>query len=118
MLSRSPSPAPGIHRRDRLTGFAAPETARATGSDAYVRGRDLPRLVGISDPATASDAEVARALGRALRIERARGRAGHGSYDPLRHAALARALAAETSPLSEKSRRPNDDARSAGDRAS
>jgi hypothetical protein len=93
-----PLPGPGPRRRDRLTGFAAPETASPLGFGAYVRRRDLPRLLGLIDLATASDAEIAHALRRALRIERARGRAGHGGYDPRRHAALARALAAETDP--------------------
>ncbi|MFP3921677.1 MAG: hypothetical protein ACLFPA_10915 [Dichotomicrobium sp.] len=68
------------------------------------RTRWLSRLIPLwpaeieSDDIAAAE-RVVRALARALRGERCRGRAGHWSYDINRHLALARALREERSRL-------------------
>lgn len=71
----------------------------AIGAKVYDRERILPRLIAVS-PADLSDAGKAHVIGllaRALRRERALGRAGHWAYDLSRHFGLAQAYAAEKS---------------------
>src|SRR5690242_20086231 len=70
------------------------------GSLSYRRERDLRALVGLDAAETGSDspviaAHILRRLGRALRRERWRGRAGHPDYDLARHRALIQAWRAE-----------------------
>jgi hypothetical protein len=67
----------------------------------YRRERDLPALVGLDAAETGADspmiaARILRRLGRALRRERGRGRAGHPDYDLARHRALIQAWRAES----------------------
>src|SRR5205807_3533984 len=62
----------------------------ANGSEAYERGRMLPRVLPIGpDELRGAEPETTRRivlkLARALRAERARGRAGHWTYDLNRH---------------------------------
>jgi hypothetical protein len=82
------------------------EARRAThavidsGREAYERSRMLVRLlpVGPDDMAGAEPQTTRRIvlkLARAIRIERARGRAGHWTYDLNRHVGLMQALKAE-----------------------
>lgn len=71
------------------------------------RTRRLSRLIplwpGEIEAEDAAAAErVVKALERALRGERRRGRAGHWSYDINRHLALARALREERARLAER----------------
>lgn len=68
---------------------------------AYVRARDLPRLVPVwpNEIETLNRSDHARLLARlrrALRVERRRGLSGHWAYDLARHAQLLRAYRAET----------------------
>ena len=70
------------------------------GMEAYDRAAMLPRLIPVGPDEIADDGRRGRItilarLARALRGERARGRAGHWSYSLDRHLALAQALAAE-----------------------
>lgn len=72
----------------------------AAGADAYVRSRDLPRLLAlwpheIEDRTTEGGLRLLAKLHRALRAERRRGRAGHWSYDLNRHLGLLSAYKGE-----------------------
>ncbi len=79
-------------------------TTRAA-AEVYRRDLHLPGLLALWPAELANDSQagclriVAR-LHRALRAERARGRAGHWTYDLNRHIALLGALKAETARLS------------------
>jgi hypothetical protein len=60
---------------------------------AYVRDRDLPGLIALwpqerADHSQEGSLLILSKLGRALRAERRRGRAGHWSYDLNRHLGL------------------------------
>jgi len=72
------------------------------GADAYVRERDLPKLIRIdrfggNAPETrATLGTIVTCLERALRAERQRARSGHWTYDLNRHIALHQAYLAET----------------------
>jgi hypothetical protein len=86
-----------VWRAAAVEGLAA---AVAGGRGAYDRRRCLPRLIALgsrdldgADPAL--DREILVRLKRALRGERARGRAGHWTYDLDRHLALLQAIASE-----------------------
>ena len=66
----------------------------------YVRARDLPLLLPVwpadlADTSAAGRERIVRLLRRALRAERARGLAGHWTYDLARHAQLRAAFDAE-----------------------
>lgn len=66
----------------------------------YLRSRDLPLLLpmwpaDIADMSPAGRVRIVAMLRRALRAERARGLAGHWTYDLARHAQLRAALDAE-----------------------
>jgi len=87
------------HRRTH-SGSRAGSTAKhifgpmaAAGAAAYVRSRDLPRLLAlwpyeIGDRTPAGAQRVLAKLRRALRAERRRARANHWSYDLNRHLGL------------------------------
>lgn len=86
---KAPTPLPGIVR-DGITN--------------WVRDRMLPRLVPLTPPEIADLSPEGRrrtlsALMRALRSERARGRAGHWTYSLDRHIGLLQAVAAERAGL-------------------
>jgi len=92
---------------DRLTGRLAGRAAASVGEairvgrETYDRTRHLPRLIGLTpaelaDHRPASRRAILARLARALRQERARGRAGHWTYDLNRHIALRQAYAAES----------------------
>ncbi len=79
---------------------AAIEAVTASGVEAYVRQRHLPRIlpVGpdeIADESVAGRRRIVARLARALRAERNRGRCGHWTYDLNRHIALRQAYLAE-----------------------
>lgn len=91
-------------RRGRASPGSAdrqPAQPKPKGSDAaYLRSRDLPKLVPLwpEDLQTRNSSEHARLLAklrRALRAERKRGLDGHWSYDLARHAQLLSAYRAE-----------------------
>jgi hypothetical protein len=76
-------------------------------AEAYDRPRHLPRLLAlwpseIADQSAEGGARIVARLKRALRAERARGRAGHWSYDLNRHVALLGALRAELGRMSHR----------------
>jgi hypothetical protein len=69
---------------------------------AYVRARDLPKLIGlwpweIEDQTLVGHERLLALLRRALRLERQRGLAGHWTYDLARHASLLKAYRCELS---------------------
>lgn len=81
---------------------SSPDLLRAhlRRGDGYDRARDLPRLLPVwardlEDDSRAGRARLVALIRRALRAERARGLAGHWSYDLARHAQLRAALDAE-----------------------
>ena len=81
----------------------------ANGSGAYERHRMLPRVLPIGpDELRGAEPETTRRivlkLARPLRAERARGRAGHWTYDLNRHMGLLQALKAEQERLAASAR--------------
>jgi Family of unknown function (DUF6477) len=93
----------------RLTAYRAVDRVIANGSEAYERGRMLPRVLPIGpDELRGAEPETTRRivlkLARALRAERARGRAGHWTYDLNRHIGLMQALKAEQERLAASAR--------------
>jgi hypothetical protein len=81
----------------------------ADGSRTYERSRMLVRLLPVGpDEIAGSEPETTRRivlkLARALRVERARGRAGHWTYDLNRHIGLMQALKAEQERLAASAR--------------
>jgi hypothetical protein len=80
------------------------------GAAAYVRARDLPKLIALwphelADESPEGRRRVLVKLRRALRAERRRGLAGHWSYDLNRHLGLLSAFRGERA-LLEKAERP------------
>jgi hypothetical protein len=80
-----------------------------TGRETYDRGRMLVRLLPVGpDDIFGHEPETTRRivmkLARALRTERARGRAGHWTYDLNRHLGLMQALKAEEERLAPAAR--------------
>jgi hypothetical protein len=74
--------------------------AAADGVSAYVRPRDLPRLIPLwphelDDQSSEGRLRVLMKLRRALRAERRRAVSGHWSYDLNRHLGLLSAYKAE-----------------------
>jgi hypothetical protein len=81
----------------------------ANGSEIYERSRLLVRLLPVGPEEIAGhEPETTRRivlkLARALRTERARGRAGHWTYDLNRHVGLMQALKAEQERLAQCAR--------------
>ena len=90
------------HCNERLAKLASAAVAADvdSGSARYVRERILPRLIAagpddLNAAGATANAHIMRMLQRALRRERALGRAGHWTYDLNRHIGLAQAYAAE-----------------------
>ena len=82
------------------------------GVAAYDRRRMLPRLIGvgpdlIGDETPEGRRRILRMLGRALRGERCRGRAGHWTYSLDRHVGLVQAIRAEGRALAAQRRSPS-----------
>jgi hypothetical protein len=76
----------------------------AEGAAAYVRSRDLPRLLAlwpreIEDKTPEGSQRLLAKLRRALRAERRRARANHWSYDLNRHLGLLSAYKSELADL-------------------
>ena len=90
-------PATRVLRKRAVAAVA--DCVRA-GAGQYDRQRMLPRLIAAGPDEVGADsappgAHILRLLARALRQERALGRAGHWTYDLNRHIGLAQAYAAE-----------------------
>lgn len=99
------------HRRHRAAGDPEAGCGRssakrifgsiaAAGAAAYVRSRDLPRLLAlwpheIEDQTAEGGMHLLAKLRRALRTERRRARANHWSYDLNRHLGLLSAYQGE-----------------------
>ena len=93
----------------RFTAYRAADAVIANGSKAYDRARMLVRLLPVGpDEIAGNEPETTRRivlkLARALRAERARGRAGHWTYDLNRHIGLMQAMQAEQERLAATSR--------------
>jgi len=93
----------------RLTAYRAADAVIADGSKAYDRGRMLPRVLplgpsDISGPEPETTRRIVLKLASALRVERARGRAGHLTYDLNRHIGLLQAMKAEQERLAASAR--------------
>ena len=93
----------------RVAAYRAVDSVIANGSACYDRGRMLPRLLPVGpDDISGREPETTRRivlkLARALRTERARGRAGHWTYDLNRHIGLAQAMKAEQERLAATAR--------------
>jgi hypothetical protein len=93
----------------RRTAYRAVDSVIADGSEAYDRGRMLPRVLPLGpDDISGREPETTRRivlkLARALRLERARGRAGHWTYDLNRHIGLMQAMKAEQERLASTAR--------------
>ena len=99
--------------RLRRAGCVAVWNGIELSSYSYVRERDLSSLVGLGD-GEAKDrsslmaARLLRRIGRALRRERVRGRAGRGDYDLARHLALLQAWRAEARGLGKTEPGPGE----------
>lgn len=88
-------------QKKRASARAGPKLKSDAGTRAYVRARDLPRLLPlwprkIASMKAADHARLLARLRKALRAERQRGLGGHWTYDLARHAQLLRAYRAET----------------------
>ena len=97
--ARAPRPNHPGSATKRIFGNAV-----AAGAAAYVRSRDLPRLLALWPHEIEDRTELGRRcllakLRRALRTERRRARAGHWSYDLNRHLALLSAYRGELAGL-------------------
>ncbi len=84
-----------------LSAHAGPKLKSDAGKRAYVRARDLQRLLPLwpREIASMNAADHARLLAhlrKALRAERQRVLGGHWTYELARHAQLLRAYRAET----------------------
>jgi len=89
------------YRQDIKSVFGS---AVAAGTVAYVRSRDLPRLLALWPHELEDESERGRLnlltkLRRALRTERRRARAAHWSYDLNRHLGLLSAYKGELAGL-------------------
>jgi hypothetical protein len=82
------------------TANRAYATMAEAGARCYQRARDLPKLIALwpielEDQSLAGELRILGKLRRALRAERARGLAGHWSYDLNRHLGLLSAYKGE-----------------------
>lgn len=90
--------------RERITAKRTFGTMAAAGTAAYLRSRDLPKLIALwphelDDESQEGMFRVLAKLRRALRAERSRGLAGHWSYDLNRHLGPLSAYKAELAAL-------------------
>jgi hypothetical protein len=96
-------------RRVQREARRAIDRSIGQGRESYERARMLVRLLPLGpDDIAGKEPETTRRivlkLARALRAERARGRAGHWTYDLNRHVALVQAMRAEQQRLAATSR--------------
>jgi hypothetical protein len=111
-LSEKRGPAMAQHNSRRNLQRQARRTLDGvidSGRQTYERGRMLVRLLPVGpDDIVGAEPETTRRivlkLARALRTERARGRAGHWTYDLNRHMGLLQALKAEQERLAAAAR--------------
>jgi hypothetical protein len=104
---RPPRPTSGGSAAKRVFGSMA-----AAGADAYVRSRDLPRLIALwphelEDQTAEGALRLLAKLRRALRAERRRALSGHWSYDLNRHLGLLSAYKGELAGLGRIEPQPN-----------
>jgi Family of unknown function (DUF6477) len=90
--------------REGVTAKSTFGTMAAAGAAAYLRSRDLPKLIALWPHELEDDSQegafrVLAKLRRALRVERRRGLAGHWSYDLNRHLGLLSAYKGELASL-------------------
>jgi len=90
--------------RGRITAKRTFGTMAAAGTAAYLRSRDLPKLIALwphelDDESQEGMFRVLAKPRRALRAERSRGLAGHWSYDLNRHLGLLSAYKGELAAL-------------------
>ncbi len=93
----------------RGSACGAVDSVIARGCASYDRSHMLPRVLplapsDISGPEPETTRRIVLKLARALRTERARGRAGHWTYDLNRHVGLVQALKAEQERLAQCAR--------------
>ena len=105
--SGAPRPEIGSSIKSRVFGPVI-----ESGGVAYVRMRDLPRLIALwphelADETLPGRLRVLAKLRSALRTERRRARAGHWSYDLNRHLGLLSAYKGELAALRERSPTPS-----------
>ncbi len=94
-------------RRGRSTAMRLFDAGVRESAAAYVRARDLPRLVALwphelEDQSPEGALRVLAKLRQALRAERVRARGGHWSYDLNRHLGLLSAYRAELARLGQR----------------
>jgi hypothetical protein len=80
-----------LSRPGAPSGFQALEAPMA--QQGYCRTRDLPKLIGLwskdlADTSRAARKRIVARLENAIRAERRRGRAGHSTYNLVRHSQL------------------------------
>jgi hypothetical protein len=85
-----------------IRAWRAADAVVTAGAERYERARHLPRLLPIGpeeigDTSRLGSRKILLRVARALRAERARGRAGHWTYDMNRHIGLIQAYRAELS---------------------
>jgi Family of unknown function (DUF6477) len=90
--------------RERITAKRTFGTMAAAGAAAYLRSRDLPKLIALwphelDDESQEGMFRVLTRLRRALKAERRRGLAGHWSYNLNRHLGLLSAYQGELAAL-------------------
>ena len=95
------------HAGDRTDAKRLFRGAVAAGAAAYIRSRDLPRLLALwphelEDGSKAGCARILAKLRRALRTERRRARAAHWTYDLNKHLGLLSAYRAELAGLQSR----------------
>lgn len=100
---------PAARRREtalKIRAWATVDVMLARGAARYRREQDLPRLLpGLMAEAALTGVEPGDIIARlkeALARERALGQRGHRAYNLTRHMALAQALRAERSSVSER----------------
>lgn len=92
----------------RMSVASPPDTSAALPpTTAYVRERDLPRLIAIwpnelEVSGLSSHGRLVAKIRRALRAERERGKTGHWTYDLARHALLLSAYRCEVQHLARR----------------
>jgi hypothetical protein len=96
-----------IHDRHQICSTV--DAVVNAGHKAYDRSHMLPRLLPVSpDDIVGAEPESTRRivlmLACALRVERARGRAGHWTYDLNRHIGLLQAMKAERQSLETRAK--------------
>jgi hypothetical protein len=93
-----------FHSTSKTPSRQVPQRAGKRAPRPYDRLQQLPKLIGLwpselTDGSAKGAEKILALLRKALRAERARGRAGHWTYDLNRHMALSESLKAEEARL-------------------